>query len=288
GDGNAFKLMIPVLAGFIAMSIADRPGFAPGMVAGFMATQGDSGFIGGIIAGFLAGYIMNVIKTRLQNFPASLEGIKTILLYPLLSIFITGMIMFFVVEKPVGWFNTALGGWLSGMGSTNAVILGFVLGGMMAIDMGGPINKAAYTFGLAMIADGLFTPQAAILAGGMVPPLGIALATTVFRNKFTKEEKDAGLTNFVMGASFITEGAIPFAASDPARVIPSVVAGSAVAGGLSMLFNIGTPAPHGGIFILPTLEGNIGIIGNISLYLLALIIGMLVTATLLGVLKKKV
>lgn len=196
--------------------------------------------------------------------------------------------MFFVVEKPVGLINTGLGSWLAGMGSTNAVILGVILGGMMAIDMGGPINKAAYTFGLAMIADGLFTPQAAILAGGMVPPLGIALATSVFKKKFTKDEREAGLTNYIMGASFITEGAIPFAASDPARVIPSAVAGSAVSGGLAMLFNIGSPAPHGGLFILPTLEGNSTLAGNILLYLLAIAIGMAVTAILLGVLKKRV
>lgn len=249
--------MIPVLAGFIAMSIADRPGLAPGMVGGFMAAQSDAGFIGGIIAGFLAGYIVIFLKNRLKSLPSSLEGIKTILLYPLLSIFFTGMIMFFIVQKPVGMFNTALSGWLSGMGTSNAIILGVILGGMMAVDMGGPINKAAYTF-------------------------GIALATTLFKRKFTKQERDAGKTNYIMGASFITEGAIPFAAADPARVIPSIIIGSSVAGGLSMLFNIGLPAPHGGIFVIPFIEGNP------FLYLLAIIIGAVITAMMLGILKKRV
>ncbi|TQS75281.1 PTS fructose transporter subunit IIA [Ornithinibacillus gellani] len=280
GGGNAFGLMIPVLAGFIAMSIADRPGLAPGMVGGFMAAQGDSGFIGGIIAGFLAGYIVIGLKKVMQNLPQSIEGIKTILLYPLLSIFLTGMIMFFVVEKPVGAFNTALGSWLEGMGTSNAILLGLILGGMMAVDMGGPINKAAYTFGIAMIADGILLPHAAIMAGGMVPPLGIALATTFFSKKFTKQERDAGKTNYIMGASFITEGAIPFAAADPGRVIPAAVVGSAVAGGLSMFFHIGLPAPHGGVFVIPIIEGNP------FLYLLAIAIGSAVTAIMLGVLKK--
>lgn len=282
GGGNAFGLMIPVLAGFIAMSIADRPGLAPGMVGGFMAAQGDSGFIGGIIAGFLAGYLVIMLKKLLKNLPQSLDGIKSILLYPVISIFLTGMIMFFVVSKPVGMFNTALSGWLSGMGTSNAVILGLILGGMMAIDMGGPINKAAYTFGIAMIADGILTPHAAIMAGGMVPPLGIAIATTIFKNKFTKEERDAGKTNYIMGASFITEGAIPFAAADPARVIPAIVIGSSIAGGLSMLFHIGLPAPHGGAFVIPIIEGNP------FLYLLAIIIGSIVTALLLGLFKKRI
>ncbi|PAV27659.1 PTS fructose transporter subunit IIA [Virgibacillus profundi] len=282
GGGNAFGLMIPVLAGFIAMSIADRPGLAPGMIGGFMAAQGGSGFIGGIIAGFLAGYIVVWLKNVLKNLPQSLEGIKTILLYPVLSVFITGMIMFFIVDQPVGAFNTALGDWLAGMGTTNAVLLGLILGGMMAIDMGGPVNKAAYTFGIAMIADGIIGPHAAIMAGGMVPPLGIALATILFARKFTKQEREAGKTNFIMGASFITEGAIPFAAADPGRVIPSVVVGSAVAGALSMLFGIGSPAPHGGVFVIPILEGNP------FLYLLALAIGTVITAIMLGFLKKDV
>lgn len=280
GGGNAFGLMIPVLAGFIAMSIADRPGLAPGMVGGYMAAQGDSGFIGGIVAGFLAGYLVLLLMKVMKELPRSLEGIKTILLYPVLSIFLTGMIMFFIVEKPVGLFNTTLSGWLSGMGTSNAVLLGVILGGMMAIDMGGPINKAAYTFGIAMIADGILTPHAAIMAGGMVPPLGIAIATSLFAKKFTKEEREAGKTNYIMGASFITEGAIPFAAADPARVIPSATIGAAVAGGLSMLFGIGLPAPHGGVFVIPIINGNP------LLYLLAILIGAVITAALLGFFKK--
>lgn len=280
GGGSALGLMIPVLAGFIAMSIADRPGLAPGMIGGFMAAQGNSGFLGGLIAGFLAGYIVVLLKKALVVVPQSLEGIKTILLYPVLSIFFTGMIMFFVVETPVGWFNTALGDWLQSMGTANAIVLGLILGGMMAVDMGGPINKAAYTFGLAMIADGVYMPHAAIMAGGMVPPLGIAVATFLFKRKFTKQERSAGPTNLIMGASFITEGAIPFAAADPGRVIPAAVAGSAVAGALSMTFQIGTQAPHGGLFVLLLMEGNP------LLYLLAIAAGTIVTALLLGMLKK--
>jgi len=282
GGGSAFGLMIPVLAGFIAMSIADRPGLAPGMVGGFMAAQGDSGFLGGLIAGFLAGYIVLGIKKLLQNLPQSLEGIKSILLYPVLSIFATGMIMFFVVETPVGMFNNVLSTWLQSMGTANAILLGLVLGGMMAVDMGGPVNKAAYTFGIAMIAEGFLTPHAAIMAGGMVPPLGIAIATVLFKKKFTKQEQDAGKTNFIMGASFITEGAIPFAAADPGRVIPACIIGSAVAGALSMAFNIGIPAPHGGIFVIGLVEGNP------LLYLLAILVGSLVTALILGIWKKNI
>lgn len=280
GGGNAFGLMIPVLAGFIAMSIADRPGLAPGMVGGFMAAQGGSGFIGGLVAGFLAGYLMVGIRNMLKGMPQSLEGIKTILLYPVLSIFATGMIMFFIVNAPLATFNEALSGWLQGMGAANAILLGTILGGMMAVDMGGPINKAAYTFGIAMIAEGFLTPHAAIMAGGMVPPLGIALATVMFKKKFTVQEREAGKTNFILGASFITEGAIPFAAADPGRVIPSIIVGSAVAGALSMAFNIGVPAPHGGIFVIGLVDGSPW------LYALAVIIGAFVTAILLGILKK--
>ncbi|MEQ6376925.1 fructose-specific PTS transporter subunit EIIC [Bacillaceae bacterium S4-13-56] len=282
GGGNAFGLMIPVLAGFIAMSIADRPGLAPGMVGGFMAAQGGSGFLGGIIAGFLAGYVIILLKNVFANLPRSLEGIKTILLYPLFGIFITGMIMFFVVNEPVGMFNTALENWLTGIGTTNAVLVGLILGGMMAIDMGGPINKAAYTFGIAMLDAQQYTFIAAIMAGGMVPPLGIALATTFFKRKFTMQERDAGKSNYVMGASFITEGAIPFAAADPGRVIPSIVIGSAVAGALSMMFGLGLQAPHGGLFVVPLIQGSA------LLYLLSILIGAVITAILLGVLKKDV
>ncbi|KUP08163.1 PTS fructose transporter subunit IIA [Bacillus coahuilensis m2-6] len=281
GGGNAFTLIVPVLAGFIAMSIADRPGFAPGMVGGLMAANGNAGFLGGIIAGFLAGYIVVGLKYLLNRLPQTLEGIKPVLLYPLLGIFATGLIMYYLVG-PLSDVNLGIQDWLSGLGTGNLVVLGLILGGMMAVDMGGPINKAAYTFGIAMIEGGNIGPHAAIMAGGMVPPLGIALATTLFRSKFTDSERKAGITNYIMGASFITEGAIPFAAADPLRVIPSAIAGSAVAGALSMVFGIGLPAPHGGLFVFPIVEGNP------FLYLLAIAIGTVVSALLIGFLKKPV
>jgi len=282
GGGNAFGLMIPVLAGFIAMSIADRPGLAPGMVGGFMAAQGGAGFLGGLIAGFLAGYVVVLLKKVFSKLPQSLEGIKPVLLYPLFGILITGLIMFFVINKPCSIFNQYLSHVLNNLGTGNLMLLGIILGGMMAIDMGGPLNKAAFTFGIAMIDAGQYAPHAAVMAGGMVPPLGIALATTIFRNKFTKSEKDAGITCYIMGATFITEGAIPFAAADPVRVIPSAVVGSAVAGALTMFFHIGLRAPHGGIFVIPLVDGNP------LLYALSVIIGAFITAILVGLLKKKV
>lgn len=282
GGGNAFALMIPVLAGFIAMSIADRPGFAPGMVGGFMAATGDAGFLGGLIAGFLAGYLVIGLKKFFSRLPDSLEGIKPVLLYPLFGILLTGLIMMFVVIEPVKALNDALTVWLKGMGTGNLVLLGLILGGMMAIDMGGPINKAAFTFGIAMIDAGNFAPHAAIMAGGMVPPLGLALSTTLFKRKYTKAEREAGKTNYIMGASFITEGAIPFAAADPGRVIPAAIAGSAIAGALSMVFGIGLPAPHGGAFVIPIVNGNP------LLYILAIAIGALVTAFMAGLLKKEI
>ncbi|WP_342508705.1 fructose-specific PTS transporter subunit EIIC [Sporosarcina sp. FSL K6-2383] len=282
GGGNAFGLMIPVLAGFIAMSIGDRPGFAPGMVGGLMAATGGAGFLGGLIAGFLAGYIVLLLKKLFAGLPSSLEGIKPVLLYPLFGIFLTGVIMLFVVMDPVTALNAGLSNWLNGLGTGNLVLMGVILGGMMAVDMGGPINKAAFTFGIAMIDAGNFAPHAAIMAGGMVPPLGIALATTFFKKKFTRAEKDAGKTNYIMGATFITEGAIPFAAADPMRVLPAAIIGSAVAGGLTAMFKIGLPAPHGGIFVIPIIEGNP------FLYLLAIVVGSLVTALIVGLWKKPV
>ncbi|OLS40628.1 PTS fructose transporter subunit IIABC [Bacillus sp. MRMR6] len=282
GGGNAFALMVPVLAGFIAMSIADRPGFAAGMVGGMMATSGGAGFLGGLVAGFLAGYVVVGLKKLLAGMPSSLEGIKTILLYPLLGIAITGFIMLFVVNKPVGALNTAISDWLSGLGTGNAILLGIILGLMMAFDMGGPVNKAAYVFGTGLLANGVYEPMAAIMAAGMVPPLGIALATTLFKKKFNKQDQEAGKVNYIMGLSFITEGAIPFAAADPVRVIPSLMAGSAVAGALSMMFSIGLRAPHGGLFVIPLVDGSW------LLYLVAVIIGAFVSALLMGVLKKPV
>lgn len=282
GSTNAFALMVPVLAGFIGMSIADRPGFAPAMVGGLIAATNGSGFLGGLIAGFLGGYVVVLLKKVFSKLPQSLEGIKPVLLYPLLGILITGLIMFLVVVGPTKAINLGLQHWLSSMGTANKIILGLILGGMMSIDMGGPINKAAFTFGIAMIASGNYYPHAAIMAGGMVPPLGIALATTFFKNRFNKQERESGLTCYIMGLCFITEGAIPFAAADPGRVIPSAVVGSAIAGGLAMLFNIGLPAPHGGIFVVGIVKGNP------LLYILSIAIGAIVTCLLLGVLKKPI
>ncbi|MEM1502287.1 fructose-specific PTS transporter subunit EIIC [Domibacillus sp. 8LH] len=282
GGGSAFALMIPILAGFIAMSIADRPGLAPGLVGGMLAANGGSGFLGGLIAGFLAGYAVVLLKKIFAGLPQALDGIKPVLLYPLFGIFITGMAMVYVINGPVSALNQWLVDVLGGMGTSNLVLLGVILGGMMAVDMGGPINKAAFTFGIAMIDAGNFAPHAAVMAGGMVPPLGIALATTFFKNRFTVQERDAGKTNYIMGLSFITEGAIPFAAKDPARVIPAAVAGSAVAGALTMIFGVKLPAPHGGIFVFPVVQGNP------LLYLVAVLVGAAVTALLLAVLKKPV
>ena len=284
GGGNAFALMIPVLAGFIAMSIADRPGLAPGLVGGLMASTNGAGFLGGLIAGFLAGYAVLLLKKLFSNLPQSLEGLKPVLLYPLFGIFITGIIMMYVVIEPVGALNTGLENWLSGMGTTNKLLLGLILGGMMAVDMGGPINKAAFTFGIAMIDAGNLTYHAAIMAGGMTPPLGLALATTLFKKRFNQTEKEAGKVAYVMGASFITEGAIPFAAADPGRVIPSIIVGSSLAGALTMLFNIALPAPHGGAFVMWSVN-NISL-SHILLYLLAIAIGTIVTALMVGILKK--
>lgn len=281
GSTNAFALMIPVLAGFIAMSIADRPGFVAGMVGGLMASTGGAGFLGGLIAGFLGGYIVLGLKKVFRGLPQSLDGIKPVLLYPLFGVLSTGLIMMYVVIEPMKFINDALTAWLEGLGTGNMLLLGIVLGGMMSIDMGGPINKAALTFGIAMIDAGNYAPHAAIMAGGMVPPLGIALATTLFRNKFTKNERESGKTCYIMGASFITEGAIPFAAADPARVIPACVIGSATAGALSMVFNIALPAPHGGLFLLPV------VIGNPLLYFVAILAGAVVTALIVGFLKPK-
>lgn len=279
--GTAFGFMLPILAGFIAMSIADRPGLAVGFVGGSIAANGTSGFLGVLVAGFVAGYIVNLLKKIFSKLPESLDGVKPVLLYPLLGIFLIGVIMQFVVEPPIGALNTAINNGLNGLNGASAVVLGVLLGGMMAIDMGGPVNKAAYVFGTASIAAGNYNIMAAVMIGGMVPPLAIALATIFFKNKFTAEERKAGPTNFIMGLSFITEGAIPFAASDPLHVLPACAVGSAVAGGLSMAFGCTLMAPHGGIFVVPT-------IGNPLMYLVALVIGSFIACGLLGLLKKKV
>lgn len=279
--GTAFGFMLPILAGFIAMSIADRPGLAVGFVGGSIVANGTSGFLGALVAGFVAGYIVLLLKKVFSKLPESLDGMKPVLLYPLLGIFLVGVIMQFVVEPPIGALNTAINNGLNGLNGASAVVLGVLLGGMMSVDMGGPVNKAAYVFGTASIAAGNYNIMAAVMIGGMVPPIAIALATIFFKNKFTAEERKAGPTNFIMGLSFITEGAIPFAASDPLHVLPACVVGSAVAGGLSMAFGCTLMAPHGGIFVVPT-------IGNPLMYLVALVIGSFIACGLLGLLKKKV
>lgn len=279
--GVAFGFMLPILAGFIAMSIADRPGLAVGFVGGAIAANGTSGFLGALVAGFLAGYTIRLLKKIFDKLPESLEGLKPVLLYPLLGIFIVGVVMTYLVEPPIGALNTMINNGLNSLNGASAVFLGILLGGMMAVDMGGPVNKAAYVFGTASIAAGNYNIMAAVMIGGMVPPVAIALASLFFKNKFTAEERKAGPTNFIMGLSFITEGAIPFAASDPLRVLPACVAGSAVAGALSMAFNCTLMAPHGGIFVFLT-------VGNALMYLVALAVGSAVGCVLLGVLKKEV
>ena len=277
----AFGLMLPVLAGFIAMAIGDRPALALGFVGGMMAHNGTSGFLGALAAGFLAGYVIKALRVVCEKMPEALEKLAPVLIYPVVGILVTGLAMNFVVEPVMGTINTALNSGLKGMGDSSRILLGLVLGGMMAIDMGGPFNKAAYVFGTAAIAAGNYDIMAAVMIGGMTPPCAIALATLLFKDKFTKEEREAGPTNFIMGLAFITEGAIPFAASDPLRVLPSCIIGSAVAGGISMAFKCTLMAPHGGIFVFP-------VVGHAWMYLVALVIGTVISALLLGILKKKV
>ncbi len=278
GGGGAFGLMVPILAGFIGLSIADRPGFMPAMVAGVMANQAGGGFLGGLIGGFVGGYVVLGLKKAFAGLPETLEGIKPVLLYPLFGLLLTGIVMKGILI-PVVSINNAMTGFLNGLGTGNLVVLGIILGGMMAVDMGGPVNKAAFAFGIAAIASGNNAPHAAVMAGGMVPPLAIALSTTFFKKKYDEEERKAGLTNYIMGASFITEGAIPFAAADPVRVIPSLIVASALAGGLAMLFGCELPAPHGGLFVIPLVK-------NAGMYVVSILVGSVVGAVLLGVLKK--
>ena len=279
--GVAFGLMLPVLAGFIGMAIGDRPALALGFVGGMLAANGKSGFLGALVAGFLAGYLIVGLRKICDKLPDAVEKLAPVLIYPVVGILIMGLAMNFVVEPIMGGINTGLNNFLSGMGDSSRVVLGLILGGMMAIDMGGPFNKAAYVFGTAAIAAGNYDIMAAVMIGGMTPPCAIALATLLFKNKFTKEERDAGPTNFIMGLAFITKGAIPFAASDPLHVLPSCIIGSALAGALSMAFHCTLMAPHGGIFVFP-------VVGNALMYLVALAAGTVVSALLLGVLKKKV
>lgn len=277
---NAFNFLIPIFAGFIALSIADRPGLMPGMVGGLIAVQANAGFIGGLVAGFLAGYVIILLKKLLQGIPKSLDGLKPILLYPVFGLFITGLLMYFLIGPIFASINTAMIDFLQGLGTGNAVILGALLGGMMAIDMGGPFNKAAYAFSIGIFTDtGDGALMAAVMAGGMVPPLAIALASTLFKNKFTTDERKSGVTNYVMGLSFITEGAIPFAAADPLRIIGSSVIGAAIAGGLTQLWNSAIPAPHGGIFVIPLAD-------NALFFLISLVIGTIVSAIVLGLWRK--
>ena len=280
--GNlAFGFMLPVLAGFIAMSIADRPGLAVGFVGGAIAANGKSGFLGALVAGFLAGYLILLLKKLFGKLPEALEKIAPVLLYPVFGILIVGLVMTFVVEPPIGALNTALNTALTNMSGSSKVLLGIIVAGMMAVDMGGPFNKAAYVFGTASIAAGNYGIMAAVMIGGMVPPCAIALASLLFKDKFTKTERESAPTNFIMGLAFITEGAIPFAASDPLHVIPACVIGSGLAGALSMAFNCTLMAPHGGIFVFP-------VVGNPLMYLVALAVGTVVGALMLGVLKKKI
>lgn len=279
--GVAFGFMLPILAGFIAMAIGDRPALAVGFVGGMIASQGKSGFLGALAAGFIAGYLILALRKACENLPEALEKIAPVLIYPVVGVLLIGLVMSFVVEPVMGAINMALNNGLSSMGGSSKLILGFVLAAMMAIDMGGPFNKAAYVFGTAAIASGNYDVMAAVMIGGMTPPCAIALATMLFPNKFTKQEREAGPTNFIMGLAFITEGAIPYAASDPLHVIPACVIGSGIAGAMSMAFKCTLMAPHGGIFVVP-------VIGNPWMYLIALVVGMAVSTVLLGVLKKKV
>ena len=279
--GVAFGFMLPILAGFIAMSIADRPGLAVGFVGGAIAANGKSGFLGALLAGFIAGYLILLLRKAFSKLPESIEKIAPVLLYPLFGILFIGLIMTFVVEPPIGALNTALNTGLTNMGGASKVVLGMIVAGMMSVDMGGPFNKAAYVFGTASIAAGNYDIMAAVMIGGMVPPCAIALSTLLFKNKFTKAERESGPTNFIMGLAFITEGAIPFAASDPLRVLPSCILGSAAAGALSMAFNCTLMAPHGGIFVFPVVDHAV-------MYFLALIVGTVLGAVALGLLKKKV
>ena len=279
--GVAFGFMLPVLAGYIAESIADRPGLAVGFVGGMIAANGKSGFLGALLAGFIAGYVMNYLKKLCVSLPKSIEKIAPVLIYPLCGILIIGLAMNFIVEPPIGWINTALNDGLASMSGSSKILLGIIVAGMMSIDMGGPFNKAAYVFGVASIAAGNYDIMAAVMIGGMVPPCAIALATILFKDKFTLEERESGPVNFIMGLAFITEGAIPYAASDPIHVLPSCIAGSALAGALSVAFGCTLMAPHGGIFVFP-------VVGNAIMYLVALVAGTVVGAVLLGTLKKKV
>ena len=282
GHNNAMLLMIPIFAGFIAHTIAGQDALAPGMIGGMIAKTTGSGFLGGIVAGFLAGYLVKLLNKLLSNFPEDFQSIKKLLIIPVISTFVVGIVMLCVVSVPMAWLNQGLTGFIDGLGTQNLVLTGMVIG-MMAVDLGGPINKVAYTFAVAAISNGNYYPMAAAMVGGVVPPLGVALATTLFKRKFTKDQQIQGKTYYLLGASFITESCMPVALTDPVRMIPAGIIGSAVAGGLAMLFQISLPAPHGGIFVTPVVEGAIS---QKLLYLAAITIGMLVSALIIGFTKK--
>jgi PTS system fructose-specific IIC component len=281
GGGTAFALFVPVLAAFIAYSIADRPGITPGIIGGMLATSVGSGFLGGIVAGFLAGYLTLWLNNAIK-LPKNLQGLKPVLILPLLSTLVIGLAMIYLIGPPMKVVNDAMTTWLRGMQTGSAVVLGLILGAMMAFDMGGPINKAAYTFSVGLLTSNIAAPMAAVMAAGMTPPLGLALAAFMFKNRFTAEEQEAASAAAVLGISFITEGAIPFAARDPLRTIPSLMVGSAVAGALSMIFGCQLMVPHGGIFVLPIPNAVV----NLGGYLVAIVVGTLVTTGMLFILKK--
>lgn len=278
--GASFGFMLPVLAGYIAMSIADRPGLVAGFVGGLLASQGGSGFLGALIAGFAAGYLVLLVKKLVSGLPQALEGTKPVLFYPVLGVLFIGIAITFIINPPVSALNEWLMNSLQTMGTTSRVLLGLVFGAMMSVDMGGPVNKAAYVIGTGALATGEYGIMAAVMAGGMVPPLAIALCTTFFPSRFTEAERKSGITNYIMGLSFITEGAIPFAAADPIRVLPSCIIGAGTAGALSMFFECTLRAPHGGIFVVPT-------IGNPLLYLASIAIGSVVACIILAIVKPK-
>lgn len=280
GDAS-FGLMLPILAGYISYSIADRPGLAPGLVGGMLSYNGGSGFLGALAAGFLAGYVVNGLKKVFSNLPKSLDGLKPVLLYPLLSIFLVGMVIVIALNPMMAEINKTITGFLNNLGDANRVLLGLVLGMMMAADLGGPINKAAYAFSIAMLEAGNYEIMGAVMTSGMVPAVGVALATSLYKKKFTKEERNAAKANYIMGLSFICEGAIPYAAGDPKAIIPSLIAGAGLTGALSMVFNVGVPAPHGGIFVLPVVQ-------NVVMFLAVIAIGVVATALLIGLLKKDI
>lgn len=282
GSKAAFGLMVPIFAGYVAYSIADRPGLAPGAIGGMLAYTGGSGFLGAVVAGFVAGYVVVVLKKILIKLPNSLQGLNPVLLYPVIGTFLTATVIHYLINTPVGSFNKALTAWLQHMSGANAVLIGFILAALLVSDMGAPLNKITYAFGIQMLTAGVYAPMAAIMCGGMIPPIALGLATTFFKNKFTTQERETGKVAYVLGACFITEGVIPFAGADPLRVIPGNIIGAGVGGALSMLFGITLQAPHGGIFVIPIA------INHPLLYVLCILAGAIVECLIVGLTKKTV